>query len=66
MQRAEVTKTTFTNYFHLASDEPITEQIAAQAQAKAGYPPEGYGFYAFKTWEEGGLHRARWVCGSCE
>jgi hypothetical protein len=57
--------------FEMESEEPITQDMALEAQEKAGYIPAGYGFYAFKTkayeHSEDPLYVATWYCsGSCD
>lgn len=51
--------------FKARSEEPITEDLAMEAQSKAGYMPQGYGFYDFKVIQKEEGYEATWNCFSC-
>lgn len=54
--------------FEYVSKDPIDESDAIDAQARAGWPEEGYGFYAFEAMQlPDGSFVAVWKAGvSCE
>lgn len=50
-------------YFNLTDLAPITEDHAKDAQAEAGYPVAGYGFYNFHVSQDSrGHYNAEWRC----
>lgn len=57
-----VSKGAHTIYFKANSEDPITEDLALQAQVKAGYMPQGYGFYDFKVSLREDGYEATWNC----
>ena len=54
------------------SEEPITREDAQRLQMRAGFAPQGYGFYGFMAWKNETVsdlprHGASWRCGnSCD
>lgn len=53
--------------FSCKSVNPISEDLAKEAQSRLGYDHNGYGFYKFRSYALEGMYVATWVCqASCD